>query len=231
MKISEKIYKLGNEKGEKINTTDNLIVCINGIQTRILLKTLFQVYKQEEDRIKGYSFLGNYPVVDDCIRVSDNISICAINKNTDDIIYITRVHEPFFQMMDKESDTESIVKILEEEWSRIKPKSIIDEVIVEEEAVSEEEVPEEEIIETQEEVAEPVKEDKFDYEAQKEKLLKSGYKEYESGKYKLLFNKTSKKGGLYKDGKKITYMKISDEQDIKTLRVEVEEEDLVFNVG
>lgn len=138
MKTQERIYVLGTESGENINTTDNLLLAINGTKTKILLKSLFapNCYKQGEASIKGISILGEFPIVENHIQISENMNICAFNRNSEENVYFIRTEIPFLQNEDKECNKEEIINIITAEYNSITPK-------------------EEELEETEEEESEP----------------------------------------------------------------------------
>ena len=231
MKVKERVYFLGTESGNKINPTDNLLVEINDISTKILLKSLFESYLQSDSDIKGHSFLSEYPIEDGRIMISPEIGISIINKNDDQHVYFTQYKSPFIEKGERESDVDGKINMLKETWESLKPKEEGEEIIVK---VDEPEIiSEEEAAELAEEITdEPVTEDTLkEYEELKTKLLSKGFICKKSGKYELLYNKENKQGGLYNEkGEKVTYLKISDTEGVKVLRVEGEEEDLKFDV-
>lgn len=231
MKVKERIYILGTESGNKINATDNLLVEINDLPTGILLRSLFESYYQTDSDIKGHSFLEQYPIEDGRIIISPEIGISIINKNDDQHVYFTQYKSPFIEKGERESDVDGKINNIKETWEKIKPKEEEEEIIIQvdgPEVISEEQAEElaEEIVDEQ------VKEvDLSEFEDFKRKLKEEGFGCYSCGKYELMFNKESKRAGLYNErGEKITYMKLPDEGSIKVLRVEGEAEDLKFDV-
>ncbi len=137
MKAQELFYILGTETGEPINRTDNLMLAVNGQKTKVFLKSLFnpKAYKQEESRIIGISEIGSHPIVDNQIQISENISICAFNRNTEELVYFTKTEEPFFRSMDEEVDSEAIIKIIRDEYERLQPQEEEPQLIISEDPI------------------------------------------------------------------------------------------------
>jgi hypothetical protein len=232
-KVEQRVYNLGTESGNKINETDNLLVAINDITSKITLKSLFESYKQGTSDIKGHSFLYEYPIEDGRIVISDSISINIVNKNDDQNIYFTSVKEPFIQGADVVTDKDGLLAILEAEMIRISPV-----VEREEEIIVQVDEPTvvgdiaEESEETKESTEETEESDSDEYSEFKKSVEDKGYKEFKSGKYCLLYNKDTKKGGLYlPSGEKVTYSKVSDDGSTIVLRAAGAEEDTIFIIN
>lgn len=229
MKAKQKVFILGTESGNKINETDTLLVAINDIPTRIKLRSLFESYVQGTGDIKGHSFLSECEIDDGRIVVSENIHISIVDKNDDQNVYFTKMKEPFIQMSDIETDRDAKIVQLEEEWEKVKPQEEGTEIIVK---VDEPEIITEAEAESLVEEEEQEESEESEYNKFKSDLIAEGFVCIKCREYELLYNKESKKGALYnKEGDKVGYKKISEENGIKVLRADSEEKDLSFDIN
>ncbi len=230
MKIQQKIYVLGSTSGKPLAETDNLLLAINGKPTVVNAQDFFSSYTQYDDSIKGHSILGEFPIVDNRIQISEDMNISFWNKNQDEEILLTKYRFPMFQFGDKEIDGEimlekikSLIEVKEEEIKAEIEGEKIDiksEVPVVEEV---EEVEEEAKKLEEEEENELVAECK-PYEEGKAKLIAEGWNEFSVDNFRLLF-----KPGIAGDGAKAQLLYLVDSETFQDVKFEVMDKDVNTN--
>jgi len=199
MKIQERVFKFANRTGKNINTTDTLLVAINGKRSEIKLIDLFETYKQKSDRIVGHSILGEYNIDQNCILVpigEVNFKISLINKNNDEGVFFTKISFPMIQSSDKECNPGDKLAMINNEINRLFKSDLqqeVDKVAEHDVLIEGNEYENLEDNGSQENSELDEQENENGYKAELKKLTEQGYKEFIAEEYRVLFNEKEKK--------------------------------------
>ena len=192
MKIEQKLYLLGSASGKALAETDNLLLAINGKPTTVSAREFFSSFEQSDESIKGHSILGEFPIVDNRIQISEDMNVSFWNKNQDEEILLTRYKFPLFQWSDKEIDGESLLEkiksLMEFKEEEIKVEIEDNEINIsqEENPLSEETTEEEEAQSLENEESNELVENCIPYEKEKVVMIERGWKEFSAENFRLL---------------------------------------------
>jgi hypothetical protein len=178
--VQQRIFVLGSA-GAELDPKDNLLLCIDGIKTDKSFKEFCESYKQNDDSIKAHTIIGEYPIVENRIKLKNGIDISIWNEDKNEEVFFVKKGFPLIQMPDKETIKEEDflekIYLIKKELSEIDLKAnFVDEFKNEEEDNIE--------------IIENIIEEDFlmceDYEKDRDNFISEGFEEFVLGKYILL---------------------------------------------
>lgn len=140
MLVQQKIFELGCQSGKPLKPTDELLLVVNDKLTDKRVRSMFKTYSNSEsnkdytqlkDCIRGWSILSTFELKNYEL-VKDNIRVSFFNNDTKEMIVITNVRNPIWQLDDRyigESEYENYMSLITPTSDSTSSSSTIDEKV------------------------------------------------------------------------------------------------------